>query len=168
MEKNFSNIESAFKLLNAELVSELKFSRKNYRAKWKILFKKYTEKQDENLLQEINEAYEFLENVSNKDFEYFLKEFFNENNIKEDDENLESNFSYQEKLESKASEIIEKLRDENNLKEDEEDLESNFSYQEKLESKASEILEKLRDENNLKEDEKIWKAILQEKLESKA
>ena len=109
MEKNFSNIESAFKLLNAELVSELKVSRKNYRAKWKILFKKYTEKQDTNLLQDINEAYEFHENVSNKDFEYFLKEFFNEN-IKEDDENLESNFSYQEKLESKASEIIEKLR----------------------------------------------------------
>ena len=125
MDNKFSNIENAFKLLNAELVSELKVSRKNYRAKWKILFKKYKEKQDTNLLQDINEAYEFLENVSNKDFEKFLKEFFYENNIREDEENLESNISYEEKLESKASEIIEELRNEgnksnlNNLKDEE-------------------------------------------------
>ena len=125
MDNKFSNIENAFKLLNAELVSELKVSRKNYRAKWKILFKKYTEKQDTNLLQDINEAYEFLENVSNKDFEKFLKEFFYENNIREDEENLESNISYEDKLESKASEIIEELRNEgnksnlNNLKDEE-------------------------------------------------
>ena len=118
--------------MNAELVSELKVSRKNYRAKWKILFKKYTEKQDTNLLQDINEAYEFLENVSNKDFEKFLKEFFYENNIREDEENLESNISYEDKLESKASEIIEELRNEgnksnlNNLK-DEENNNSIFS-----------------------------------------
>lgn len=140
MDYKFSNIENAFKILNAELVSELKVSRKNYRAKWKILFKKYTEKQDTNLLQDINEAYEFLENVSNSDFEKFLIEFFYENNFKEDEGNLESNKSFEEKLESKASEIIEELRNEgnksnlNNLK-DEENNNSIFFSRKNVSSK---------------------------------
>ena len=96
MKSNSERIKNSFKLLNTSIKNDIKRLRQNYRSNWKLLFKEYSSKRKGDLLSEVNEAYEFLDNISDEVLEEFIKEFFNDNNsIKKEEKKIKTNYKEQ-------------------------------------------------------------------------
>ena len=76
----FDEVAESLNILGVSIEKNIQNLRKNYRSKWKKLFKELSSQDNESLMK-VNVAYELLESKKDEDLNEFVKEYLKKTDL---------------------------------------------------------------------------------------